>query len=158
MFYRLIASGLFAGAITGFIVALLQFYFVQPILALGEFYEQATFVLSQGLQSSIPDVRIQGFKPIEHIDIVRDGLSIVFNLFIYMGYGLILVSIIAFNEYKAIALKNARSGLIWGMAVFIALYLAPGFLMPPQVPGIQSIDVEIRQFYWFSIVISTSIA
>ena len=68
-------------------------------------------------------------------DPVRDGLSIVFYMLVYAGYGLILVSLMSLAEERG-AVISARSGLLWGVAGFVTVLLAPGASMAPEVPGV----------------------
>jgi cobalt transporter subunit CbtA len=144
MLTRILVSGLFAGAAAGLIAALLQLYFVQPVLLHAELYESGELVhFGAGAVSAHQDVG--GF------DAVRDGLSIVFTMLTYTGYAFILIAAMAIAEMRG-ASVNGRSGLIWGLAGFVAFHFAPGFTLAPEVPGVAAADVGARQIWWWTTV------
>ncbi|WP_152497434.1 CbtA family protein [Roseovarius sp. THAF8] len=151
MFTRLLTSALFAGAAAGLIIALLQLFFVQPVLLHAELYEGGELVHfgTDSTVSATPD--LPGF------DAVRDGLSIVFTMLIYSGYAMVLVALMSLAENRGAAI-NARTGLIWGVAGFVAVHLAPGFTLAPEVPGVAAADVYERQVWWFATVLTAAIA
>jgi len=150
MFTRILTSGLFAGAAAGLIAGLLQLYFVQPVLLHAELYESGQLV-HFGASAVSAHQDVGGF------DLLRDGLSIAFTIAIYCGYGLMLAAAMAFAAGRGFTI-NARNGLIWGIAGFIAFHFAPGFTLAPEVPGVAAADVFLRQAWWFATVAATGIA
>ena len=151
MFTRLLTSALFAGAVAGLIAALLQLYFVQPVLLHAELYEGGELV-HFGTDSTV-----SAHPELGGIDLVRDGLSVVFTMLVYSGYGMMLVALMALAQNRG-ARIDARTGLIWGMAGFIAVHFAPGFTLAPEVPGVAAADVYARQAWWFATVIAAAAA
>lgn len=151
MFTRLLTSALFAGAASGLIVALLQLWFVQPVLLHAELYESGELV-HFGTSSIVPALQDVG-----GIDLLRDGLSIVFTMLVYSAYAMVLLALMAVAEERG-AQINGRSGLIWGLAGFIAVHLAPGFSLAPEVPGVAAADVALRQIWWFATVAMAAVA
>ncbi|WP_224814145.1 CbtA family protein [Hasllibacter sp. MH4015] len=151
MFTRLLTSALFAGAAAGLIAALLQLYFVQPVLLHAELYESGELV-HFGASSTVSAVQdLGGFDP------VRDILSVIFSMLIYTGYALIMVALMSVAEAQGASI-TARTGLIWGIAGFVAFHFAPGFSLAPEVPGVAAADVGARQIWWFATVGATGIA
>ncbi len=148
MFSKILTSALIAGAVAGLLAALLQLYFVQPVLLHAELFETG-----QLTHSGVSDAHFEsaGF------DVQRDLLSVVFTMLIYSGYGLVLVAMMNMAEAQG-ALINARSGIIWGVAGFVAVHFAPGFSLPPEVPGSSAADVSDRQIWWFATVLATMVA
>lgn len=151
MFTRLLTSALFAGAAAGLIIALLQLFFVQPVLLHAELYEGGELVHFGSDSTVTATPELPGF------DAVRDGLSIVFTMLIYSGYAMVLVALMALAENRGAAI-NARAGLVWGVAGFVAVHLAPGFTLAPEVPGVAAADVYERQIWWFATVLAAAIA
>ena len=49
---------------------------------------------------------------------------------------------------------SGRIGLIWGMAGFIAVQLAPGLSLAPELPGVAAADLGSRQIWWAATVAS----
>jgi cobalt transporter subunit CbtA len=150
MFSKIVTSALFAGFCAGLIAALLQLVFVQPVLLHAELYEGGDLVhFGTEVVSAHPD--LPGLDP------VRDGLSLMFSALIYVGYALILVAAMGIASDRGITI-NARTGLIWGIAGFVAFHFAPALSLPPEVPGVAAADVAERQVWWWSTVAATAIA
>lgn len=147
---RFLISALFAGACAGVIAALLQYVFVQPVLLHAELYEGGDLV-HFGAEPVSAHPELPGF------DAVRDGLSIVFTMLIYTGYALMMVAAMGLAEERG-AQINARTGIVWGVAGFVAFHLAPGFTLAPEVPGVAAADVGARQIWWFATVGTAAVA
>ena len=150
MFTRLVTSALFAGALAGLVAAILQLIFVQPVLLHAELYESGQLA-HFGAQA------VSAHQDLGGIDIVRDGLSILFSMLIYSGYAFLLVSLMAFAQDRG-ATIDGRTGLLWGVAGFVAAHLAPGFSLAPEVPGVAAADVGSRQIWWWATVIAAAAA
>lgn len=150
MIARLLTSALFAGAAAGLIIALLQFVFVQPVLLHAELYESGELV-HFGAEPVSAHPELAGFDPI------RDGLSIIFTMLIYTGYALIMVAAMSLAEMRGAEI-NARTGVLWGLAGFIAVHFAPGVSLAPEVPGVAAADVGARQLWWGLTVATAAVA
>lgn len=150
MISRIVVSALFAGAATGLLAGLLQLVFVQPVLLHAELYESGQLV-HFGADPVTAHPELPGF------DLVRDGLSLVFTMLTYTGYAMILLAVISIAEERG-ARVDARAGLIWGLAGFVAFHLAPGFTLAPEVPGVAAADVAARQIWWFATVAAAAAA
>lgn len=150
MFQRILTSALFAGFFTGLIAALLQLVFVQPVLLHAELYESGILV-HFGADPISAHPGLPGF------DMMRDGLSVLFSALIYVGYALMLVACMGLAAERGHTI-NARTGLIWGVAGFVAAQFAPAFSLPPEVPGVAAADVGARQIWWWSTVTATALA
>ena len=146
MFRRIVTSALFAGFAAGLIAAALQIVFVQPILLHAELYESGELAhFGADTTNAHAQVVTGGFNPL------RDGLSALFYALTYVGYSLILVALMALASERGQTI-NARRGLIWGIAGFVATLLAPGFGLPPELPGNAAAEVAARQVWWFGTV------
>ena len=176
MFLRILTSALFAGAAAGFITALLQLVFVQPVLLHAELYESGAMVHFEGAASSTGqhasdhqhvgepthggEHSHDGGHGLAHGDgpgLMRDGLSILFTMLTYTGYSLILVAAMSVAETRG-ATITARTGIIWGVAGFVTFHLAPGFSLAPEVPGVAAADINARQIWWFATVGTAAVA
>jgi len=150
MMSRIFTSALFAGAAAGLIAALLQLYFVQPVLLHAELYETGELVHFGG-------AAVSAHQDVGGIDLVRDGLSVLFTMLVYTGYALILVAAMALAESRGHEVAG-RQGIIWGIAGFFIVHFAPGFTLAPEVPGVAAADVYARQVWWFTTVGTAAIA
>lgn len=150
MFSRILTSAVFAGAAAGLIAALLQLFFVQPVLLHAELYESGALV-HFGTASTVPaEQDLGGFNA------VRDGLSIGFTMLVYAGYALILIPLMALAQARGASI-TARTGILWGLAGFFVAHFAPGFTLAPEVPGVAAADVHARQLWWFATVLTAGI-
>lgn len=149
MFMRILTSALYAGFAAGLIAALLQLVFVQPVLLHAELYESGELVhFGEETGDAAALLAASG------IDLVRDGLSVLFSALIYTGYAFLLVAVMALSEERG-AVISARTGLVWGVAGFIAFHMAPAFSLPPELPGLAAADVSARQIWWWSTAAAT---
>lgn len=153
MYSRILTSALFAGAAAGLIAALLQLVFVQPILLQAEMYESGQLVHFGANPGEAVSAQQDtgGFEP------VRDGLSILFTMATYTGFAFALVAVMMLAERRG-HMITARSGLVWGLAGYVAFVFAPGFTLPPEVPGVAAADVGDRQVWWALTVVAAAIA
>ena len=150
MLTRIVTSALFAGAAAGLVAALLQFVFVQPVLLHAELYESGALQhFGAAPASAHPDLG--------PIDLQRDGFSALFTMLIYTGYAFLMIAAMSVAEDRGAAI-TARNGLLWGVAGFVALHLAPAFSLPPEVPGVAAADVTARQIWWFATAAAAAVA
>ena len=151
MFTRILTSALFAGAAAGLMAALLQLVFVQPVLLHAELYESGQLV-HFGAEKAV-----SAHQDVGGLDPVRDGLSVLFTMMIYTGYALLLVAVMSVAESRNAEI-TARTGIVWGLAGFFVVHLAPGFTLAPEVPGVAAADVYARQVWWFATVATAAVA
>lgn len=174
MFKRIATSALIAGAGAGLIAALLQLSFVQPVLLHAELYEGGEIVHFTGEPPAgghshghddaaaaehthaAPAAPAAAPPEIPGLDPARDGLSALFSVFVYAGYGLILVAAMALAESRGRAVATARQGLLWGLAGFIAVQFAPAAGLPPELPGMAAAELVPRQVWWAGTVAATA--
>ncbi|NIZ14752.1 CbtA family protein [Phaeobacter sp. HF9A] len=152
MFSRILTSALFAGAVAGLIIALLQLFFVQPVLLHAELYESGALVhFGADPVTAHPELPGLFDEP------MRNLLSVLFTMLTYTGYALLMVALMSIAEGRGHAI-TARSGILWGLAGFVTFHLAPGFTLAPEVPGVAAADVGARQIWWFATVASAGLA
>ena len=148
MFQKVLTSAVFAGFAAGLVAAALQLAFVQPSLLRAELFESGALTHFGSGATPVPPMPFA-------LDAVRDALSVLFSALIYCGYGMLLVAAMALAAGRG-AVINARTGLIWGVAGFLAAQMAPAFSLPPELPGSAAADVGLRQIWWFATVAATS--
>lgn len=153
MHRKLLASALYAGLGAGLIAALLQFYFVIPTLMEGELFEsgQKVHFILDGTSNSDRGAASIGD------DWFRHAMTLSFNIVTYMGYGLILVGLMALAELRGLTTVTPRQGLIWGLAGFVAVQLAPAIGMPPELPGTIGAELAPRQVWWLGTLLASAV-
>lgn len=147
---HLFTSALFAGLLAGLIAALLQFTFVIPLLLEGELFETGTrvhFAASLDAAVQSPSGLSEGLGQ----DVSRHVKTLGFNVVAYTAFALMMIAGMAFAERSGHVI-TARQGMIWGLAGFVALHLAPAFGLAPELPGTIAAEVELRQVWWLSTV------
>ena len=158
MVQKMLVSAVFAGFAAGLIAALLQFAFVQPVLLEAELYESGELNHFNGVSEigASDHGHDHGEADDEGSEFTRNALSVVFSGLIYVAYALILVAGFALAASRGITI-TARSGMIWGIAGFVAVHLAPGFGLAPELPGSSAAEVGPRQVWWFVCVAATAL-
>jgi cobalt transporter subunit CbtA len=152
MIQKFVASALLAGAGAGLVAGLLQVAFLQPVLLHAELYESGQLI-HFGANTPVP-----AQQDISGINFTRDGLSVLFSALLFTGYCLILLPLMVLSSDRYSLNITARTGLMWGIAGFVAVNLAPAFSMAPEVPGVAAADVDARQIWWFATVAATGVA
>ena len=126
MLRPILTTALLAGAAAGVTAGVLHLVFVQDILLLAEAFETGSEQAPTALLT------------------FRNALTIMVMVVLYCGHGLILVALMAFRGQAGDRI-DARSGLLWGIAGFAIVILAPAFSLPAQLPGATETDLgDIR--------------
>lgn len=150
---NLLTSAVFAGVAAGLIAALLQFMFVIPALLEGELFETGARVHFGANGSPESDRGAPGLGG----EWGRHLMTVGFNIVTYVGFGFLLLAAMAFAELRGLTTLTPRQGLIWGLAGFIAIQLAPAFGLPPELPGTPAAEIGPRQAWWLGTLIATSL-
>lgn len=151
MFARILTTAMLAGAGAGLVAGLLQLVFVQPVLLQAELYEGGSLIhFGSASATSVPPAP-GGLQPL------RDGLSVIFTMLVYCGYALVAVALMSLAGARGTVI-DARTGILWGLAGFVAVHLAPGFGLAPEVPGVAAADLQARQVWWTGTVAASAAA
>ena len=148
---NLLASAVFAGVAAGLIAAALQFTFVIPALLEGELFETGARIHFGTSGSPESDRGAPGLGT----DWGRHAMTVGFNVVTYVGFGFLLLAAMAFAELRGLATITAKQGIIWGLAGFIAIQLAPAIGLPPDLPGMPAAEIAPRQVWWLGTLISS---
>lgn len=166
MIQRLFAGGLVAGFAAGLFSALLHFAFIQELILLGEKYETgelvhfeagATTAQSEGHSEAAGTAESHDHdvgEASEDSALSRNAKTVLFTGLIYAGYGLLLVAGFAAAEQFGRKV-GPREGVVWGIAGFVALQLAPAMGLAPELPGTAAADLDARQVWWLATVLAT---
>lgn len=151
MSQKLLTSAVFAGVAAGLIAALLQFTFVIPTLLEGELFEsgQRVHFGADGSPQSERGAPSLGGEMSRHL------MTVGFNIVTYVGFAFLMLAAMALAEMRGLTNVTARQGLIWGLAGFIAIQLAPAIGLPPVLPGTVGPEVELRQAWWLGTIVAS---
>ena len=156
MFRRIFASALGAGVAVGLLVALLQHVALVPLILEAEKYESGAAPEHKHTQQ-MPLVgsahAAAAAAPAEAPSPWRAVLTTGATTLTSIGFALLLSGAFAVSGREV----NAREGLLWGLAGFAALALAPAFGLPPELPGSVAADLLPRQVWWIGTVAATAL-
>jgi cobalt transporter subunit CbtA len=145
MYFRNIVFSSFAAALLACLFfSIYQILIITPIIQNAEAYEiidTATSLDSKFVEAT--------WAPAEGAE--RLSFTIVTTFLTSFGYALILLSAMAYNEKVSVA-----KGLLWGFAGYIVFFAAPGFGLPPEIPGMKAAAIEGRQAWWLLTVLLTA--
>lgn len=172
---HILSSGLVAGLAAGLLCALLQFVFVQPDIVLSEQYESGALVHFGGVSAghdhdhaatdagqgdAAPDATAEAGHDHDHAEgeemspAQRHGLTVLFAVLTYAGYGLLLAGAMAMAGQFGRALSRPEA-ILWGLAGFMAFQMMPALGMAPELPGTPNADLNARQVWWAGTAIAT---
>lgn len=150
---RLFTSAAWAGLVTGIIAALLTILLVVPLILQGEVFEAGAHAHDLGtVQHDHPDAApgatAAGLWG-------RHAQTFAMSLVTYLGFALLLVAGFALAARRGVRI-DTRAGLLWGIAGFLAVQLAPAAGLPPELPGTGAADLASRQVWWVATVIASA--
>lgn len=167
MLKNLILSAAAAGVAAGLFTAVVQHVTTTPIIIEAEKYESSAPSHTHGAArteaapisgqaASTEDVALQAvgeveWKPADGIQ--RTLYTSLATTVLGVGFGLALLAVMTLAGVKI----DARMGLAFGVAGFIAVALAPALGLPPEIPGSGAADLDARQAWWFFTVGATAI-
>ena len=146
MFKRIIVTALLAGLLAGLAFSVIQEFTTTPIILHAETFEGKTVSAVQ--KPAAPD----GEEPWHPDDgFERTLFTALSNVLTGIGFALIMVAGIALSGRPV----DGRSGVIWGIAGFAVISLAPALGLPPELPGTLTADLGARQGWWLFCVAAT---
>jgi cobalt transporter subunit CbtA len=145
MFRRVFLAAILAGLAAGLLVTVLQTAKLSPLIAAAEVYETAAMP---------PTAHDDGWEPAAGIE--RMGFTLLANMLIAIGFGLLLSGGFALRQLFWGAEIDGSQGLLWGLAGFAAFALAPSFGLPPALPGSPEADLLARQSWWIGTALATA--
>ena len=155
-FKSILLSALLSGIVAGFALTGLQTLKVYPLIFAAEVFEDAG-------QTDTGHAHDQGTKVAagQHYDEAEDWsptdgaerllFSLLANVLLGVALGAILATIFSLRR-----VGDWRQGVIWGLAGFVAVHLAPAFGLPPELPGMPAGELLARQTWWLATALLTA--
>lgn len=164
---RILWAALVAGIVGGLATAVLQHFTTTPLILEAELYEGGAPAAAS--PASLDSVTFGGARLIlahsghEHAEdgeaawapsdgIERTLYTSVATIGTAFGFALILLSAMILANARI----TARSGLLWGLAGFVAAGLAPALGLAPELPGSAAADLGARQLWWLGTAVATA--
>ena len=170
LFRRLIMNAIGVGVLAGLVMSFMQILTVNPVLLAAESFEQSS-AAEQSYPASVTAAKDQAavqehaadghhhstdaWGPEEGAE--RNLFTLLSNVMAGIGFAALVLAVMSQLQLLGIAKISVTKGLAWGVAGFLAFFLAPGIGMPPEIPGAQSASVASRQTWWAIVVVCVSI-
>ena len=146
MIHRILAAAIAAGLLAAVLISVVEVYTTTPLILEAERYESAG-------QSNVRPDKIghshdgqdwpseEGLKRFLNTVIVNAALGVSFALLVIVG--------LTFGGKKTDVVK----GLLLAFGGFTAFTLSPALGLPPELPGMPTPDLQLRQVWWLCTVI-----
>ena len=161
MLKKLIVSALVAGFGAGVLIAVLQITLLSPMIMEAEEYESGVLTHFTGAA----DAPAHGDHDDGHATahshdtdeswVSRSARTLLSTTLTSLGFAFVMVAGFGAAARGGIEV-TARSGVLWGLAGFIAFMLAPSMGLPPELPGSIAAPLEDRQFWWIGTAIAST--
>jgi cobalt transporter subunit CbtA len=156
MLGRIFYPGLMAGVIAGLFLFAAQQTELVPMILQAETYENAAPAHGHDQPSAERhDPAIAGgeetaWAPEDGLDrTLYTGLS---SVLVSIGFGLVLAGCFALRRKTV----TWREGVVWGLAGYVSLHLAPAFGLSPELPTMAGDNLLGRQIWWIATVAGTA--
>jgi len=153
LFQRIFFAAVLAGLAAGFAMSAVQQWRVAPLILAAEVYENAE---ESAPAEHVHDAATPAHEHDEDAWAPQDGPERIFytvlaDLLASIGFALLLAAISVLANIEI----TARNGVIWGLAGFLCLQLAPAFGLAPELPGMPAADLVARQTWWIATAVAT---
>lgn len=166
MITRVLAAALAAGFAAGLMVAVLQHFTTTPLIIAAEAYEGQTGHDHASMHSHLAEMHggrlilaHTGHDSAEGADewAPADGLertvyTSTVTVATAVGFAFLLLAGLLVSGDPI----DARRGLAWAAAGFVATGLAPALGLPPELPGMLAADLLERQIWWIGAALATA--
>jgi cobalt transporter subunit CbtA len=153
LFQRVFFAAVLAGLAAGLAMSAVQQWRVAPLILAAEVYEGAEAPAEHAHDAATP---AHAHEPDEDAWAPQDGPERIFytvlaDLLASIGFAMLLAAVSVLANIEI----TAKNGVIWGLAGFVALQLAPAFGLPPELPGMPAAELVGRQAWWIATALAT---
>jgi cobalt transporter subunit CbtA len=156
----LVFTSALVGLIVGTAVSAVQFFGTSQLILKAEVYEKAgshhaapaadhEHGATAAHVHADPDEE-EGWEPADGFE--RNAFTLAANILTAIGYAFVITGLIAMRGKPV----SWREGLVWGLAGFVCVMLAPMLGLPPELPGTPSAPLADRQIWWIGTVAATA--
>lgn len=165
MIGRVLLAALLAGIAAGLFYGAIQHVRLTPLILEAEKYENAgdghshdhaaaaTTTDTTAAQSApAPAEEEEGWAPADGSE--RTSYTFLASIVAGAGFAALLAGVSLLSGIRI----TPRNGVLWGIAGFLAVHLAPAASLPPELPGMPAGDLLLRQVWWVGTIAATGIA
>ncbi|SEH31580.1 CbtA family protein [Rhizobium sp. NFR12] len=166
LFRNIVLTAVIAGLLSGLLMTVMQSFSVVPLIIAAETYEHVDSNGAGHSHTAAPDPAAgtaataaaehdhseEAWSPANGIE--RFAYTAAANALSAIGFALVAIAI-------AEALGGFggwRGGLMFGIAGFLTVSLAPGLGLPPELPGMPVAELGPRQIWWIATAVCTALA
>jgi cobalt transporter subunit CbtA len=154
-FRSIVFAAALAGLIVGILVTVIQHFGTVPLIQRAEVYERQAEAGEHPHAAATPEAAHEhdaaAWEPAEGFE--RTAYTALFNVIDWIGFGLLLNGALVLLRRPA----SWREGFLWGLAAFAVFVIAPGFGLPPELPGIPAAPLLPRQIWWTATILATAV-
>ncbi len=160
MIGRIVLAALIAGMAAGILMGGIQHVRITPLILEAEVFEKAAEAAEAAAPAEqTPDETAAAATTHEHEageweptdGLQRTLLTTLASVIAGAGFAGVLAGI---SLLTGIAI-TPRNGLIWGLCGFLAVTVAPGAGLSPELPGMPAGDLFMRQIWWVGTIAAT---
>lgn len=165
MIGRVLLAALLAGIAAGLFYGAIQHVRLTPLILEAEKYEKAgdghshdhaaaaaTTDTTAAQSAPAPAEEEEGWAPADGTE--RTSLTFLASIVAGAGFAALLAGVSLLSGIRI----TPRNGVLWGIAGFLAVHLAPAASLPPELPGMPAGDLFLRQVWWVGTIAATGIA
>ncbi len=157
MIGRLVLAALIAGMAAGLIYGGVQHVQTTPLIIAAEVYETAP-AHDHGTAAADPATAVPAHEHEGDEWAPADGWprtlsTTVSSMITGAGFALLLAGVSLLTGLPI----TPKNGLIWGICGFLAATVAPGAGLAPELPGMPTADLVLRQVWWLATIIASGI-
>lgn len=158
MLHRIFLTALLAGALAGVSVFVAHMLMTTPLILQAEVYEVTgtthshDSALAQESSAAHGETSPDAPAWAPGGGLERSAYTLVADLLMSIGFAFLLVGAIALSGQDV----DLRRGLVWGLCGFAALSVGPALGLSPELPGMQSSDLQARQIWWVVTAVMTA--
>ncbi|RWX74503.1 cobalt transporter [Neorhizobium lilium] len=166
LFRNIVFTAVIAGLLSGLLLTLMQSFSTIPLIAQAEVYEKAEAAPAHSHDhdaaaagtASAPatghhhDEEAQAWEPADGAE--RFVYTLAADMLSAIGFALVLIA----GSEALGGFKGWRGGLMFGIAGFLTVILAPGLGLPPELPGMPAAELGPRQVWWIATAASTAVS
>lgn len=162
LFRSIVFTAVLVGSIVGTAVTTVQFFGTSQLIAQAEVFEKAgettqpadvaTIVPAGHDHAAMADHDHEegGWEPADGLE--RTAFTLAANVLTAIGYALALAGLISMRG----SALGWCEGLMWGLAGFACVMIAPLLGLPPELPGTPSAPLADRQVWWVATAAATA--
>ena len=164
MIGRVILAALLAGIAAGLFYGAIQHVRLTPLILEAEKYENAggghsndhaaatTTTATESAPAAEAAPEEEAWAPADGAE--RTLYTFLASIVAAAGFAAVLAGVSVLSGIRI----TPRNGLLWGIAGFLAVHLAPAASLPPELPGMPAGDLLARQVWWVGTILATGIA